>query len=431
MSIDSVTKKTIDFRAKSSSEPGWLYDLRKAAWESYRNTPLPDRITHLWRYSDPGHFDIEDPQQINTLMSRRPDILTGKELQPAQGMAAYVANNSNMKSIFQTTAAFKESGAIIDELQNALKLHGDIIREHLGKLIEFDMGKFESMNLALWNNGILVIVPDNTVIEKPIYLYRHPTGKATVSRLLVVVGKNSEATIIDDYKCPCNKEATQFNSAVELFGADAARIRYVNLQRLDFDNRAYITQRTKLGRDSESYTLFASLGGGASKVNSGTILAGQGANSHIYGVAFGDGKQHFDHHTLHDHRASASFSNIDFKVVLKDKSNSAYTGRIVIDKDTVNCEAYQENRNLLMSKGCKAETIPELEILTDQVRCTHGATVGQVDPEQIFYLTSRGFSRDEAMRVIVSGFVEPTLAKMPNHLGDTIRDIIYAKLEGK
>jgi Fe-S cluster assembly protein SufD len=431
MAIDSISNVKIDFRSKSNNESGWLYDLRKAAWKSYQNAPMPDRISHLWRYSDPGHFAVDDPDQISALMNRRPDILTGKELQAGQGMAAFVANNSNMKSIFQTTAEFKKSGAIIEELQNALKFHDSLIREHLGKLIEFDMGKFESLNLALWNNGILVFIPDNTVIEKPIYLYRHPTGIATVSRLLVIVGENSEATIIDDYKCPCNKEATQFNSAVELFGADASRIRYVNLQRLAVDNRAYITQRTKLGRDAESYTLFASLGAGISKINSGTILSGQGGNSHIYGIAFGDGKQHFDHHTLHHHQASASYSNIDFKVVLKDKANSAYTGKIMIDKDTVNCEAYQENRNLLMNKGAKAETIPELEILTDQVRCSHGATVGQVDPEQIFYLTSRGFNRQEALKVIVSGFVEPTLAKMPNNLGDTIRDIVYAKLEGK
>jgi Fe-S cluster assembly protein SufD len=166
------------------------------------------------------------------------------------------------------------------------------------------------------------------------------------------------------------------------------------------------------------------------KVNAGTILAGRGANSQMSGLIIGDEKQHFDYHTVQNHQASESFSNLDFRVVLKGKSMSAYTGLIRVEKDTVNCEAYQENRNLLLNKGTKAESIPELEIMTDQVRCTHGATMGPIDPEQVFYLRSRGYSETEAIKAVVNGFVEPTLNKMPADAAALLREIAQAKMDG-
>lgn len=424
-----LTENKIEFRDKSAGEDKWLYDLRKQSWNYYIDSPLPDRISHLWRYSNPEKFMLENPEKVVSGLKLYPDIFKAKELTPEMGIDAYWANNSMMKAILQTSASFAKTGALFQEMNLAAYEQNDLVKKYLGKLIPSDAGKFEALNLALWNTGILVYVPDNTVIEKPIYLYRHPTGGNSVTRLLVVLGKNAEATVIDDYKCPCNKDSTLFNSAVEIFVGESARVRYVNLQRLAADNRSYITQRTQLGRDAESYTLFASLGSGMSKVNTGTILSGRGAVSNMFGIAFGDDKQQFDHHTMHHHTAADSYSNIDFKVVLKEKAKSAYTGLIKIEHDATNCEAYQENRNLLLDRGAKAETIPELEILTDQVRCSHGATVGPLDQEMIFYLTSRGIARHEAIKIIVGGFVEPLLGKMPNGIGDTIRDIVFAKLE--
>ena len=151
----------------------------------------------------------------------------------------------------------------------------------------------------------------------------------------------------------------------------------------------------------------------------------------MYGVIFGDDKQHFDYHTMQHHKASESFSNLNFKVVLKDKAKSAYTGLIRIEKDTVNCEAYQENRNLLLNPGTKAESIPELEILTDQVRCTHGATMGPIDPEQIFYLKSRGIGETEAVKMIVIGFMESLLRQIPDDIAKILRDVISVETGGR
>ncbi|HZN59563.1 MAG TPA: SufD family Fe-S cluster assembly protein, partial [Planctomycetota bacterium] len=139
------------------------------------------------------------------------------------------------------------------------------------------------------------------------------------------------------------------------------------------------------------------------------------------GFLLGEGKQHFDHHTVHDHRAGKTRSNLDFKVVLKDRSRSAYTGLIRIEPGCPDSEAYQENRNLLLNDGARAESIPELEILTDEVKCTHGATMGTLDAQHLFYLMSRGIDRAEAIRLIVGGFIEPTLSRLDEDLSARLR----------
>ena len=150
----------------------------------------------------------------------------------------------------------------------------------------------------------------------------------------------------------------------------------------------------------------------------------------MYGLLFGSGYQHFDNHTLHDHRSGQTFSNINFKVVLRDKAVSAYTGLIKIENHAKGCQAYQENRNLLLSKGTRAETIPELEILNEDVSCSHGATIGPIDPMQVFYLESRGIRHDEAVRMVVSGFVSNTLQQVPDDLRERISAFVEQRLEG-
>jgi Fe-S cluster assembly protein SufD len=164
-------------------------------------------------------------------------------------------------------------------------------------------------------------------------------------------------------------------------------------------------------------------------VDVGAILTGQGARSELNGLVIGDGRQHFDHHTVHDHRARHTWSNIDFKTALFKKSRSAYTGLIRIDEQSAGSEAYQENRNLLLSRKARADTIPELEILTDDVQCTHGATVAPVDDEQIFYLSSRGVPSSDAVRLIVEGFLKSTLESIPALLREITEPMISARFE--
>jgi len=170
-------------------------------------------------------------------------------------------------------------------------------------------------------------------------------------------------------------------------------------------------------------------GAALSKQNFGVTLSQPGAESTMRGLAFGGGRQHLDNHTLHHHAAGQTHSSIDFKVVLREKAMSTYTGLIRIENDASTCEAYQENRNLLLDKGTKAEAIPELEILNEDVSCSHGATVGPVDPNMLFYLICRGIPHNQAVRMIVSGFAESTLAQIPEDLRERVAGFVADSLE--
>jgi len=434
MSTQVSEKSNIRFRDIYHREPEWLYNLRRDGWTAYNEITLPDRVKHLWRYTDPQKFLVSRPQELINIEPPRPDLSEGNIVHLKSDISGYSYNRTDFMTLTFLNTELNKQGVVFSDLYSALKGNGHVdanIEKYFGKLVSGEFGKFEAMNLALWNTGLYLYIPDNVVIKKPIRLQRHPAGPFTFHRLLVVIGKNAQVTIIDDYSGECRNEESLINSAVEIFADKASVVNYANLQRLGDSCRSYITQRADIQRDSQLHSIFAGLGGSMSKVNAGTILNGRGAASRIYGIAFGDEKQHFDYHTLHHHQAGDSYSNIDFKVVLKDISDSAYTGLIKINEDALNCEAYQENRNLLLNKGPKAETIPELEILCDQVQCSHGATVGPIDPAMLFYLQSRGLSRNDAVRTVVSGFVEPTLSRLPEDLSGLLKETIISKLQGE
>ncbi len=424
-----IENSRIDFRKIAKHEPDWMYRLRKSSWESYNDQPMPERITNVWRYTKPEYFIASEPQ---TLMMIAPSLSAGdiSDQNPIGEKYSAVVHSQDDGRIFVKIAPeLLEAGVILKDLHSAAGQYDHLAGRYFGRLVGGEFGKFEALNLAVWNSGIFLFVPDNVTIEKPILFNRHFAGPFTTARLLAVIGKNSQVTLIDDYSGGRMQEPI-VNSAVEIFGDDFSRVRYVSLQRLAENNISYITERAEIGRSAMMNSIFGALGSSISKVNAGVVLNGKGSDSRMYGLLFGNSKQHFDYHTMHHHKQSESLSNINFKVILKDKATSAYTGLIRIEKETVNCEAYQENRNLLLNRGTKAESIPELEIMTDQVRCTHGATMGPIDPEMLFYLESRGIKRDEAVKTVVSGFVEPTINQMPMDLQGMIREMVKTKLEG-
>jgi len=184
-----------------------------------------------------------------------------------------------------------------------------------------------------------------------------------------------------------------------------------------------------VGRDGQAVSVSVALGGLYNKADVRTELRGANAYSEMIGVLFGDANQHFDNHTEHVHVHGHTYSDLDFKIVLEDRARSAYTGLIRIELDAADSEAYQENRNLLLDKECRAESIPELEILNENVRCTHGATVGPIDEEQVFYLMTRGMRRREAERAIVEGFFAPVLDRIDDEaMHERLWGYVHSKL---
>ena len=416
--------------------PLWLREKRRDARTAFNNAPLPRRGLHLWRYTDPAKFLVEPGTPTDTVFDNGYDTIVRIERKHADDgqLSGLVVDYGGREIVTYGIDELTAKGVVVSSLSDAVENRREIVEEHVYQLVNESTGKFEAMNGALWNDGIFIHVPDNVTVEKPLHLMREAgNGNSSVyPRLLVVVGKNAELTLIDEYgggSHDFDAGTSYSNGAVELFGKQDSRVRYVTLQRQARATNSYLTHRAKVDRGGSMLTIPLAFGGSLAKQNIGVILSGEGADSRMYGLLFGSARQHFDNHTLHHHAHGQTTSNINFKVVLRDKASSAYTGLIRIDPHAKVCEAYQENRNLLLNPGTKAETIPELEILNEDVSCSHGATVGPIDPMEIFYLNSRGIHTDEAVRMIVSGFVASTLKLVPEDLRERISEFVATRLE--
>ena len=421
-------------------EPEGFLSERLAALEAYLGAPLPDRVLHLWRYTDPALFVPPDealPFPSKTAMVSPPSLPDGAVEQVASGTwSGVVVSDAAGTPQIRLSSEAEKRGVVVMDLHEALRSRKDIVGSFLGRLVGRDAssdgrGKFEALNFALWSAGTFVHVPRNVIVEKPLHLFLSLPGGAgpafLATRLLVVVEEGAELTVVDE--CSGGHEGLTLESVFELFAGPNSRLRHVAVQGLERAVTYHVTQRVSVGRDSNLLTATASLGSGITKSSFGSFLDGPGAHVELVGFLCAEGKQQFDHHTMHDHRSGHTTSNLDFKVVLKDRARSAYTGLIRIEKEAPGCEAYQENRNLLLSEGAKAESIPELEILNDDVKCTHGATVGTLDPEHLFYLMCRGLPRPDAIRLIVGGFIEPTLSRVPEDLRERLRSHVEERIK--
>ena len=416
--------------------PGWLRDIRNRSRDLYNKAPVPRRGLHLWRYTDPTTFLVDRKRILDT------DY--GENFGAVEKIVHEHLKEGNLSGIATDLAGRKidffgiddliAQGVTVTRLSEAVEQHPELLERYLYQQVNSETGKFEAMNCALWNDGIFVYVPDGVTVKQPLHLLRESGLGSSVQypRLLVIVGKNSELTLIDEYgggSTDRDQTSSYANGAVEIFGLEDSRTSYVYLQRQASGMNSYLTHRARIEQGAQMLTIPLAFGGSVAKQNFGVTLNGRGARSRMQGLLFGSGHQAGDNHTLHMHTAGDTHSSIDFKVVLRDRARSAYTGLIRIEKDARTCEAYQENRNLLLGRDARAQTIPELEILNEDVRCSHGATIGPIDPLSVFYLQSRGIGLPEAVRMIVSGFVAKTLDDLPENLRVRLNDFVSQRLE--
>lgn len=420
--------------ATATMEPAWLNDMRRKAWEAYQDLDLPDRSSHLWRYTDPGRFlPAGDPlattaKPVGHDVSPWCDACRGEFSGDTSLMGISVNGWTHRISVPERLA---DGGLILKDLRQAVTDHEDLVEAHLARFVPWEENKFESLNLAAWQSGFFLYVPRGLDVEAPVHLFVTNDGREPIStsRILVVMEKESSLTLFTELSSKTDGDAAcQVNTVIELAQGEASRLQHVNVQRLAPNARAYQANRADLDRDARLVSVVTTFGGAVTKLDTGAVMSGEGAESELTGFAFGEADQHFDHHTMYDHRAPHTSSNLNFKVVLKDKSRSAYTGLLRVAEDAPYCNAYQENRNILLSDKTRADSIPELEIMTDEVHCSHGATVGPLDPEHLFYIMSRGIPEEEAIRVMIGGFLEPALSMIPGRLQGMTRRCVAERL---
>jgi Fe-S cluster assembly protein SufD len=318
-------------------------------------------------------------------------------------------------------------GATVISLAEARDSHAELLEAYLGSLVDAD-DPFVARNFAAAGDGVLVHVPRGVKLSEPVRIEVPLTesGSAVSWRTLVVLEEGAEAEVWEHWSSPDDEVDALLNSVVELSVGQAATLRYVNTQDLSEKAWIFATQRAQVERDARLDWTALGFGSANGKVRMDTKLAGPGSEARVTGGYAGGPGQHLDYDTTQEHAAPNTNSDLAFRGVLAAGSTAVWRGMIKVDPGAQQTDAFQESRNLLLSPEAHADAIPGLEILADDVRCTHAAAIAQVDKEQLFYLTSRGLGEPAAKTLVIEGFLESLVERLAE---GPVRDDISAALE--
>ena len=382
---------------------------KAAALERYRALPLPSTTDEHWRFTDLRGFD--------------PDAFS------VNGAKARSAGDSMLEIDAAAVAEATEGGIEIVRAPDGITFAPLVDHELLGTLVGAE-DKLTAHNAALWKHGLLVHVPAGVELEKPLYVRvgNSTPGGALFWRLLVVAGEGARFTLIEESASADLELESYSNAVAEVFLERGSKLEYVSIQNVSRGTWHFATHRARVDRDAELDWVAGGFGSRKGKVTIENRLAGQGATSRVTGAYFADGDQHLDYDTLQEHEAPHTTSDFAFKGVLRDRATSVWRGMIKVERDAQRTNAYQENRNLLLSPEAHADSIPGLEILANDVRCTHGATVSQVNRDELFYCMARGLSREEATLLIVRGFYQEIFDRIEL---EPVRDALQSVLEAR
>lgn len=419
--------------SRALSGPAWLAERRLAASERLGAVSWPSAAEEIWRYSRIDEFDLDRYRPIP------PDEIgePGDERAPGGGpWAAEAGERAGMVVV-------RDGRVVHHELDPSLAAKGvhlcdfatcgasGFAREHLGSAEAAGEDAFTLLHDAFLAGGAVVAVPEGVVVEQPIIVlhWSEGDGCASFPHTLVVAGEGSEVTVLDRFgSAPDTHHLV--DAVVELQVGDGANVRYLSVQ--EHGDRTWHVglQRAVLGRDATLRSSAVALGGDYARLRSETLLAGEGSESNQLAVYFGDGSQMLDFRTLQDHDAPRTRSDLLFKGAVEDTARSVYSGMVRLRPSAHKARAYQTNRNLVLTEGAGAESIPNLEIETDDVQCSHASAVGPIDEDQLYYLESRGVRPEEAERLIVLGFFDDVFERLPlTALTGSLRRSVVDKIE--
>jgi Fe-S cluster assembly protein SufD len=417
------SRKTVEELSSLRGEPAWLRQRRLDAWRVYEATPMPTLQDEEWRRTDISALALDEllpfarasyppvdsvgqlPEELHAFLDKR---------HPEGGLL--VQHDSQVVHVSPAEESAKQ-GVIFTSLERAVREHPELVKRYLmTQCLPPEHGKFAALHAALWSGGVFVYVPRGVEVALPLRVCHWLTrpGLAVFPHTLIVLEAGSKITFIGEQSSPALDGQALFCGATEVYLHAGAQLRHVSVQQLGQQVYNLGAQRHLLQRHSRLDSLVISLGGKLTKSFVESVLQGSEANAQMRGVVFGGGDQHFDHQTLQEHVAPDCSSDLLFKAVVKDQAMSVHLGIVRVHRDGRGTDASQTVRNLMLSEGARAHPILPLEIAASDIRrCSHAATVGQVDEGQLFYLMSRGLSREDAQKLIVDGFFQPILEAIP------------------
>lgn len=410
--------------------PKWWLDRKRAAYERFTALPMPRRTDEGWRFSNYAALSLDG--------YGLPGATSFEQLHHGEigvpGTGTLVLANHRLAMLEPLAGDMARSGVIFDTLQHALLQHGDLVQQHLlTQPSKLGSDKFAALHEAFLEDGAFIYVPKGVEVALPVGVFHYATGAdiALFPHTLVVADERAKITVADFFRSTRAGEKQFICGGNDLFAAHGAQVTYIALQ--DWSREALSLQfnAAVARRDARILSINLHAGGRQARHESFSQLQAPGAHSEMLALTIAHGTQEFDQRTLQIHQAPNTSSNLLYKNALLDQAKTVFSGLIVVDPDAQKTDAYQSNRNLMLSDDAEAHSLPGLEIQANDVRCSHGATSARIPAEQEFYLQSRGIAKAQADELLVFGFFEEVLSKIENsELHDRLAELIRRKFKG-
>lgn len=417
--VSALTRGDVEALSSHFDEPRWMREFRLSAFAAYEQLPWPAPTDEAWRRTDPKVFDLARVTPfVEAPSGPLPEVLA-QASDPRQSRGGLLIQRNSQAIRAEVDETLAARGVVFTDMQAALRNHADLVREvFMRECVQPGETKFRALHAALWSGGTFVYVPRGVEVELPLlsHTWIDTPGAGLFPHTVIVAEQGSRVTVIDAFASPTGDGSAFADAVTELIVRDGAQVRYITLKEWGQDVLEVGIIRSHLARDATLHSLLVGLGGKIVKADIESILQGPGANSEMLGLVFADGGQHFDLHTLQEHRAPHTLSDLLYKNAVKDRARSIFVGMIRVLQGAQKTNAFQVNRNLILSAGAKADSIPNLEIMANDLRCTHGSATSRLNEEHLFYLMSRGLPRSVAVRMVVEGFFTELLDRVPLEL---------------
>ena len=421
------------FLARHSELPDWLVKQKQASWTEYLALPAPNRKMETWRFANVKGLGVEGFRLAPSLSEEDSQSLIENSQNVKETSGKLVFGNDDLIAEEALSEELSAKGVIFEPLERAFAKHPEILEEFfMAQESALGSEKFAAFHTALNRNGTLLFVPANVEIELPLVSYHWANGgeSAVFPHTLVIAKDNSKVTFVDIYGSS-DKESAQLACGVStLYAGPGANVEYHYVQNWNEASLSFNRLTTVAERDSNITAYGLNLGSKHARNEGHTVIEGAGSNAEILSLTVAHKEQEIDQRTLQSHNAPNSRSNLLFKNALQDTSKTIFSGLIKVAEEAQLTDAYQTNRNLLLSPTAEANSLPGLEILANDVKCSHGATTGQIDDNELFYLLARGIDKPTAQKLLVFGFFEEILEKINNEeLANYHRELVHQKFE--
>jgi Fe-S cluster assembly protein SufD len=408
--------------AEQKSAPAWWLERKRAAYAQFAALPMPRRTDEAWRFSNIGTLSLDGA------------VLAAKAgpVAPVAGFTPTLSFANNQLVSAQVPPALAAQGVIVTTLAEAAAKHADLLKAHfMAQPQKLGSAKFAALHSAFVGDGAFVHIPKSVELADPVVIQHAASGDqaAVFPHTLVVAEENARATVVDLLVSAAGGRHLAVG-ANDLYAGHGAQLTYIGAQNWSRDTLAFQLNSIVVRRDARAQSLNLHLGARQARHESLSQLQAPGAFSEMLALTVADGTQEFDQRTLQIHQAPNTKSDLLYKNALLAKARTIFSGLIVVDPDAQKTDAYQSNRNLMLSDDAEANSLPGLEIQANDVRCTHGATSSRIDPEQEFYLQSRGIHREAADELITFGFFEEVLNRLASDpIHEALRDLIRSKFQ--